>query len=88
MLLLPQSLNGGFVDYSTVTCRLRFAARGNGGIDTTRNVLDGLQDVELQIVTPLFFGGCQGVKSVSDVIVLGITEFLQRIGAHMLIGDD
>ena len=58
------------------------------GIHSFRDIFDADQHVQLEIKTPFFFLGCARVKTFAHVIMIFITEFLQRVRAHMVVRHD
>ena len=52
------------------------------------HVFDRHQDIELEIDAFLFLASCPSVKTVPEIIVLFVREFLERVSSDVMIGDD
>ena len=61
--------------------------RGDGGVDAGGDILDGLEDVDLEIVGLDLIGGGLGVETVAEVIFVLRPHLLEGVGADMVVGD-
>jgi hypothetical protein len=59
----------------------------DGGIDACSDVRDGLKHIEFEIETFDLLSQSAGAKAVAQIIFLLRAELLQRIRAHVMIGD-
>ena len=57
-------------------------------IHTRRHILDAHEHVEFEVEAALLLGGCAGMETVAHVIVVLVAEFLEGVGADVMVGDD